>query len=428
MHPTATKAASSTNNSRETAAKAAVASALRVPALDGVRGIAILTVMLYHATMSLGHTFGPIRAVLSITQGGWLGVDIFFALSGFLITGILLDARDKPLASYLGNFYWRRTVRIFPLYYGVMLLMLLLPLLLGTTGSDGYQLYLQRQPWLWPYGANMAREYYGIHTGCLEFGWFEMTHFWSLAVEEHFYLVWPLAVYLLHPRALWALSIGLILVSFALQAELIPVHDRVALAALSTPKFVGSLLVGGLGALIIRTPWSRAQIAKWSLRVMLGGVLVAAIGWWRGDFAHAAETYFQRLALIPAFAVTTTATILWVIENPTARFTRWLQTPTLVWFGTLSYGLYVYHCLWGPVARALPIASFPGGYSVGMVVYVIGFFAAPIAVSWVSYRYFELPLLRLKDWHRSKPVGRQRSEAPAADELAVGELGTETTS
>lgn len=414
MQPTGTKPADTTHATDETATKTVVSSALRVPALDGVRGIAILTVMVYHATMNLGHTFGPIRTVLSVTQGGWLGVDIFFALSGFLITGILYDARDKPLAGYLGNFYWRRTVRIFPLYYGVLLLMLLLPLLLGTTGDSGYQLFLKRQPWLWPYGANMAREYYGVHTGCLEFGWFEMTHFWSLAVEEHFYLGWPLAVYLLRPRALWALSIVLILTSLALQAELIPVHDRVVLAALATPKFIGSLLIGGLGALIIRTPWSRAQIAKWSLRVMVVGVLIAVLGWWRGDFAQAAETHFQRLAVIPAIALTTTATILWVIENPTARLTRWLESKTLVWFGTLSYGLYVYHCLWGPVARAVPIASFPGGYTVGMVFYVVGFLAAPIAVSMVSYRYFELPLLRLKDWRR---MGKAHSEAPAEPEL-----------
>src|SRR5215831_9307447 len=134
------------------------------------------------------------RAIVGVTKYGLLGVDLFFVLSGFLITGILYDARNKP--HYFRNFYIRRVLRIFPLYYGVLVLVFfvapLIPLLRGPT----LDFLVDRQAWAWLYGVNI---YLAMHEE------------WSLSVEEHFYLFWPLVVFLLarRPRSLIAVCLAI---------------------------------------------------------------------------------------------------------------------------------------------------------------------------------------------------------------------------
>src|SRR4030095_11127987 len=155
--------------------KAATLTKSYYPALDGLRGFAILGVLLQH-----NFSFLP------IPKYGWVGVDLFFVLSGFLITEILLKTKEHK--NYLPNFYIRRILRIFPLYYGSLILFFALGPLVSQF-KDQYSYYSANQGMLWAYLQNwlyIAKPRLDDHT--------VFSHFWSLSVEEQFYLVWPLLV------------------------------------------------------------------------------------------------------------------------------------------------------------------------------------------------------------------------------------------
>src|SRR5688500_14259012 len=167
-----------------------------IPALDGLRGIAIILVMLHHFTY-IRPTSGIDGLIGSVMFFCWSGVDLFFVLSGFLITGILLDTRGSE--KYFTTFYARRTLRIFPLYYLVLFLALVVlpnfPALhaMLTAQEETGQVVMPAQWPYWLYLTNFAIADRGwVH------GWVDVA--WSLAIEEQFYLVWPLVIWLCPPR------------------------------------------------------------------------------------------------------------------------------------------------------------------------------------------------------------------------------------
>src|SRR5579862_7894518 len=146
------------------------------PALDGLRGVAILSVMVEHLAPRL------------LAGGGWVGVDLFFVLSGFLITGVLLDGKDDPHRGR--TFYVRRALRIFPLYYATLALITFGPL----AKALALGLSAQTLGWYWIYGTNWQ-----IALGMAHIGG-PIAYFWSLAVEEQFYLIWPLIIWHTQPK------------------------------------------------------------------------------------------------------------------------------------------------------------------------------------------------------------------------------------
>ena len=191
-----------------------------------------------------------------MTNYGSYGVELFFVLSGFLITGILYDTRNKP--HYFRNFYMRRLLRIFPLYYGVLALVFfvapLIPLLRGPT----LDYLVDRQAWAWLYAVNI---YIAIQ-GDWSFSYLE--HFWSLAIEEHFYFFWPLVVFLLarRPRTLIAVSLAVSLC--AMLSRLIG-----SLVGLSwwtiyvlTPFRLDGLALGAFLAVTARQPGGLDRLAR----------------------------------------------------------------------------------------------------------------------------------------------------------------------
>src|SRR5437588_9009399 len=179
-----------------------------IPALDGLRGLAILLVMGYHfgqdadgGGTALGPFLSPVFGV------GYHGVDLFFVLSGFLITGILLDMKDRP--RYFRNFYIRRILRIFPLYYAVLFCLLVLLPLLVTPPVFPFAEAQRRQAWLWLYASNI----YHAWTGHWRLTGF--SHLWSLAVEEHFYLIWPVVIFFCRARGALVVSAACLVASLA---------------------------------------------------------------------------------------------------------------------------------------------------------------------------------------------------------------------
>src|SRR5580700_6952106 len=159
--------------------------ATRLPALDGIRGVAILLVLFYHLFRYDNSLLGR------LSHHGWLGVELFFVLSGFLITGILYDSRGE--VHYFRNFYGRRVLRIFPLYYGFLAVAALLAPLLIKAQLQGIHTYIHYQVWWWLYAANILESIKGWICAAFD-------PFWSLAIEEHFYLIWPLLIALAPKR------------------------------------------------------------------------------------------------------------------------------------------------------------------------------------------------------------------------------------
>ena len=198
----------------------------RLPALDGLRGIAVLLVLAFHCR----YFFPPwmeksARPTLDVL--GWSGVDLFFVLSGYLITGILLDTKDS--SSYFRTFYARRSLRIFPLYFSFVAAVLLLAQ--WRVHGFWYLTYLSN----WQPG-------HGVNDGYL-------SHLWSLAIEEQFYLIWPAVVWFVPPGRLKWICIALAVTAAGLR-PFAGSQDQAAYRL--TPCRMDSLALGAFVAIGMR--------------------------------------------------------------------------------------------------------------------------------------------------------------------------------
>jgi peptidoglycan/LPS O-acetylase OafA/YrhL len=362
------------------------------PALDGLRGIAILLVLLHHYFV-----LKPATALdEALAQGpyiGWAGVDLFFVLSGFLITGILIDARGSQ--RYFSSFYARRTLRIFPLYYLVAFLSLIaLPLF-----PRAYDLLVgpgaPREQWpYWLYLTNFAvadRDRF-IH------GILDVT--WSLAIEEQFYLVWAAAVWLCPARLLAPVCAMLFVAIGGARAWALSSGATAIDLYVLTPYRADGLALGALLACAARQGWlsGRGGLALASSLVALAGVFVACWidgeSWWWGPTV-------QRVGY-SLLAIAGGAWIAAAVALPPSHW--WPRTLSAGWlrgFGKYSYCLYLIHL---PVMRSVrefvfgpeQFALFGAPWLGQLVFYVVATLPA-YALAWTSWRFFEAPLLRLKE-------------------------------
>jgi peptidoglycan/LPS O-acetylase OafA/YrhL len=305
-----------------------------IPALDGLRGIAILLVMFYHFTATYIHGLSGI--LYKCFDVGWCGVDLFFVLSGFLITGILFDAKNDP--HYFQGFYMRRVLRIFPLYYGFLfVLFVLVPL--AHRFSSVIRLHMTEQVWLWSYLTNF-HYFLSPHPLITKF---HLEHFWSLAVEEQFYLIWPAVIFLLQPKAM--MRIGAICIGGALLVRLFLIADHANPAIIFnlTPCRMDSLAAGALCALLVRVNLSTLKLLKVArLITVFSGVgllcILACRGGSNADNPIMHSVGYTFLALLFG------GILLLAVDPSQDNVLSWfLSCPILVLFGFYSYAIYVFH-------------------------------------------------------------------------------------
>ena len=219
----------------------------RIVALDGLRGVAVLMVMAFHF-----HQFGAGPSVVQVDVAadkvlgaGWAGVELFFVLSGFFITGILLALKDGR-GGYFGTFYSRRVLRIFPLYFVFLIMMLIALPAIGAFGGSELERLRDAGPWQLLFAQNiwiLAADAQSVNP-------YGTVHLWSLAVEEQFYLVWPLAVLLLGKRGLVALCVALVVMSPLLRLAMLSTDAHPFAVYVFSPVRADALAVGALLAVI----------------------------------------------------------------------------------------------------------------------------------------------------------------------------------
>jgi len=380
----------------------------RVPALDGVRGLAITLVLINniypptHAALPGGSGF-----VFHLSNMGWVGVDLFFVLSGFLITGILSDTKDGP--HYLRNFYGRRILRIFPLFYATLFcIYFVIPHVL--THSPDAIAQLHRLRWFeWLYAGNFGYYLRGYPV-------YPTEHLWSLAVEEQFYFVWPLVVMLVDRRRLVPLCAGLIACSVVLCALwVVTGHDPRALSII-TPFRAQGLLLGAMMALTLRGPGGVHALARWLKPAALVCALPAlALMIWnelsRTDRAYDAI----GTAGFPLIVLTLGGLLLLALDAPPgSRAHGFFTSPAMRFMGRYSYAMYVFHefVLW--IANATmpwtisPPAVLGSRVPLSLAV-LVGVTAVTIVLSLLSWHLYEKQFLKLK---RFFPYAREVRQDP----------------
>lgn len=356
-----------------------------IPALDAIRGLAIVLVTVYRFG---GGGDGPARAVehAGLVGLGSRGVDLFFVLSGFLITGILFDAKGKE--RYFRNFYMRRTLRIFPLYYAALASTLLLLPLLVPSQAVALQPANGTQAWLWLYGANVVQSLRGAW--CLG----ALNHFWSLAIEEHFYFVWPLAIFVLSRRGAMWLATGLAGGSIMARAAWLAGGGNGVTAEVFTLLRMDGLLLGSWVALAARAEGGFAWLQRLAWPALIAGSAAAL----------AAELFGRRLLGLPhaAWALVFAALlVLAVAAPPQAWLARLGQSRWLRFFGKYSYGMYVWQLplvyVLAAVVTAPGLAGVLHSPRLGQATYCGLMFAATTAVALASWHRFEKHWLALKN-------------------------------
>lgn len=334
--------------------------------------------------MVVYHNFGFINYFFF----GWLGVDLFFVLSGFLITDILLKTVNQP--GYLSNFYKRRILRIFPLYYlYVILALFVIPAL--NSGFD-INYYYDNQVWIWTYLQNWLY-IFKPHDGSNA-----MHHLWSLAVEEQFYLFWPLIILLL--KKPWRL---LIFISLALAAVLglrlwIWMNQVADLAYFNLYTFsrVDGICIGCIVALLLHI--NPGFLKKYTPWIVLFFALMN-FAFYFVNRSHEFGFPYLALAGYTTFAMIFGLLVHETVTGGTPLLTKVFSFAPLRFFGRISYGFYMFH--WPVYLLISPwlyqlFAPGLGGQALQFTVSILATLAA-ILLSWLSFRYFESYFLNLKD-------------------------------
>lgn len=347
-----------------------------------MRGAALLLVLVFHATVFTMDWPMPSAPMLDqlyhgITSCGWVGVDLFFVLSGFLITRILRHKRTE--AKYFRNFYARRSLRIFPLYFGTLTVWTIVTQLKRSHSFGA-------TPWLWTYTSNLLVAWHGWEAVPTS-----VAHFWSLAIEEQFYLLWPLVVYVASERALLRICCGALVLAEALRVAFIAYGNVDAAHAFPLCRF-DSLLVGGAVALLMREQTRPSpQLTAYARRVALvSSACLVALAFARGGSLAFHDPSVQVFGLTP-LALLFASLIVLLLARPAATQSARVAT-VLATVGRYSYGMYVLQQVVFLAVRRVP---FPRAVSVSL----LGTSQVPIQIAVIAVSIGITFALALVSWN-----------------------------
>jgi peptidoglycan/LPS O-acetylase OafA/YrhL len=361
----------------------------KIPQLDAVRGLAVLLVLVHNTDQY------PSRLLHLISDNGWMGVDLFFVLSGFLITGILLDTKQSD--GYFRNFYARRCLRIWPLYYSVLLFMFVVVPFLRP--SEAHAVFEARSsPW-WAFPVFLQN--FLVPVPAMATGPLGVT--WSLAVEEQFYLVWPLVVGFCSEAQLRKIAIAAICISpvlrFYLSSHQVNIYSN-------TVCRLDGLMAGALLAIVIRSV--SFLPAEFLTRAWI--IFLVTI-----PLALTVETAFHARWIV--FSLTALASVSFVYL---ALFStqRWLQSVLtnrfLVYTGMISYGIYLLEKIPLDAARTFHLDKHR--FLVLPITIVVTF-----ALAAMSWNLLEKPILKLKRFFEPRNIRpSQASRFAEREEFCMG--------
>ena len=368
----------------------------RILEIDGVRGVAILLVLVWHyfpcqLVAEPGSLASQCSRVFSLT---WSGGELFFVLSGFLIAGILIDHRGA--SNYFRVFYLRRTCRIFPLYFLLLGLYCLIAVD-GGAGVPAFQWLFQEPLPLWSYAAFTQNIFMGVQEN-LGANWLAPT--WSLAVEEQFYLFLPLLIFFLPGR-----MCVVVLLAAVVAAPFLRWWFPGITALVNMPFRSDALLSGACLAFLVRWhPFISTAVRhrRWLVGIFFTFLAGAAVLTVRPLPLGGPLNHFLLAGLYSSFLL-----IAFLGTEP--RLGRWLRTPFLVWFGQLSYGIYMFHqpvsgLLHGFIRHEAPqIRTFSDA---GVTVLALGL---TLLLAMLSFRFLESPILQFG--HRFKYASKVEAAA-----------------
>jgi peptidoglycan/LPS O-acetylase OafA/YrhL len=353
--------------------------------LDGLRAIGISLVILNHMWPWEGYS----RQLFLLLQLPWMLMDGFFVLSGWLITGILLDTRRRP--DYFRSFYVRRALRSLPIYYAVLIFIVGIAVLQGHAAYRDMVAHWGSPYWFFVFLGNIPTAISGKWPLA---GGEALVPLWSLQIEEQFYLLWPFLVRRMALGTLTRVLLGLCCGSTALRVVLYWLYPQNELVqCVLLPCHLEGLAMGSWLAIRYRQgEWQIDRRLLSVLVVVLGAVSLGSAAW-SGYFN---TTAFNRTIGYLIASIWFTCIILWLIEFRGSRQSAWLRQPVLRYMGKVSYAAYLFH--W-PVANVITSSLVVLGlkrFDEGLVRLVL-IYGLTFGLSALSWHWFEKPLFRLKD-------------------------------
>ncbi|WP_312078087.1 acyltransferase [Chryseobacterium sp.] len=337
--------------------------------LDGVRGIAVLMVMVFHFFQTYEPSNDFLLLIKKISLFGKTGVSLFFVLSGFLITRILVDNKRQDF--YFRNFYFRRALRIFPLYYFFLLVYyFIIPIISNTSISD-----FSQQIYHFTFLQNFAST----------FNWesFGPSHYWSLSVEEHFYLFWPFVIYFFSFDKIKWIILLLVVISFI--TRFILITNNFEESQFTVARF-DELAMGAMLSILEKEKILTLNNKKYFISLLIISALpLIYISFKNGDYSIV-EKSIRHFILAIFYGTLVGIAIISSSENFLYKI---LTYKMLRYTGKISFGLYVYH----PICFVLVFTFLP--INEILLIFVASFILAYL-ISMLSFNLFEKRFTDLK--------------------------------